>query len=313
MKRRYHSLGAGLAMVSMLGMLAPANVAVASSKGRKNTAIGLGAAAAQQLLNGKTTNGIVLGAGAAYAYKRYKDSEREEQRNRRASTYRSNTYSSNNRSNSRYGSASTRRSSQVRQTRSGAASTTNSRLVFTGRITDDTDFTNRRLTVTSNGVERRLHVPDTTPVFQAGQQASVHDVREGDIVRVSAVRASATEWKALRIDVTSSAGIRSDRIIDRDRVGYDDRAYDRNDRASDRGSRYDTAREYSGVGIVREIDVDNRSIDIEVGGNIRTVYTTGARYSGIRSMSELRRGDRVRVRGNLDGRDVNAAEVSLLD
>jgi hypothetical protein len=59
-----------------------APMAQAGSKGRKNTAIGLGALAAYQLLKGKTTTGIVAGAGAAYAYKRYRDSRKREKRAR---------------------------------------------------------------------------------------------------------------------------------------------------------------------------------------------------------------------------------------
>src|SRR5437762_2857602 len=57
----------------------------ASSKGRRNTAIGLGAAAAYELLRGKTTEGLVLGAGAAYGYKRYRDAKRDEDRDYRYS------------------------------------------------------------------------------------------------------------------------------------------------------------------------------------------------------------------------------------
>ena len=63
--------------------LAASGTAHASSKGRKNTAIALGAVAVHQLLNGKTTNGILAGAGAAAAYKRYKDSKDSEDRNGR--------------------------------------------------------------------------------------------------------------------------------------------------------------------------------------------------------------------------------------
>jgi hypothetical protein len=52
----------------------------ASSNGRKNTTIGLGAAAAYELLRGHTTTGVLLGAGAAYGYSRYKDAKRGEDR-----------------------------------------------------------------------------------------------------------------------------------------------------------------------------------------------------------------------------------------
>jgi hypothetical protein len=54
--------------------------AQASSAGRRNTAIGLGAAAVYELLRGDTTTGVVLGAGAAYGYKRYQDAKDYEDR-----------------------------------------------------------------------------------------------------------------------------------------------------------------------------------------------------------------------------------------
>jgi len=52
----------------------------ASSKGRKNTLLGLGALAAYELLRGKTGTGLLAGAGAAYAYKRYNDARKNERR-----------------------------------------------------------------------------------------------------------------------------------------------------------------------------------------------------------------------------------------
>ena len=45
--------------------------------------IGLGAAAAYSLLRGKTTQGLVLGAGTAYAYSRYRKSRNAERRRAR--------------------------------------------------------------------------------------------------------------------------------------------------------------------------------------------------------------------------------------
>jgi hypothetical protein len=73
------TLGAGLLTVGAPG-------AHAGSKGRKNTAIGLGALAAYGLLRGKTGTGLLAGAGAAYAYKRYKDARNDERRYGRYST-----------------------------------------------------------------------------------------------------------------------------------------------------------------------------------------------------------------------------------
>jgi hypothetical protein len=65
-------------------------VAMAGSKGRKNTALLLTGVAAHQLLTGKTTTGLIAGAGAAYAWKRHKDARNSEKR--RARITRSRRY-----------------------------------------------------------------------------------------------------------------------------------------------------------------------------------------------------------------------------
>jgi len=81
--------------VGLLGIGTPG--AHASSKGRKNTALILGGVAAYQLLKGKTTTGLAAGAGAVYAYKKYRDKRKEEKR--RANSYRGATaYSTSYRS-----------------------------------------------------------------------------------------------------------------------------------------------------------------------------------------------------------------------
>jgi hypothetical protein len=74
-------MASALALSVGLGTLG-ALPAQASSKGRRNTAIGLGAAAVYELLQGKTTAGLALGAGAAYGYKRYKDAKDDERYDR---------------------------------------------------------------------------------------------------------------------------------------------------------------------------------------------------------------------------------------
>jgi hypothetical protein len=60
----------------------------AGSKGRQNTALLLTGAAAYQLLRHKTTSGLVLGAGAAYAWKRQSDARKAEKRQARLSSSR---------------------------------------------------------------------------------------------------------------------------------------------------------------------------------------------------------------------------------
>jgi len=65
-----------------ISLLLP-GVAIAGSKGRKNTALLLTGVAAHQLLTGKTTTGLIAGAGAAYAWKRHKDARNGEKRRAR--------------------------------------------------------------------------------------------------------------------------------------------------------------------------------------------------------------------------------------
>src|SRR5262249_28402039 len=76
------------ALVALFGLLVSTLVAVpgaalASEEGRRNTATALGAAAVYSLLTKKTTQGLILGAGSLYAYKRYRD-KKSEDRARRA-------------------------------------------------------------------------------------------------------------------------------------------------------------------------------------------------------------------------------------
>jgi hypothetical protein len=80
-----------MALAVSAGLLfAGAPVAQASSKGRLNTTYALGAATIYSLLKGKTTQGLILGAGTAYAYKRYSDARRSERR--RSRYYLSRSY-----------------------------------------------------------------------------------------------------------------------------------------------------------------------------------------------------------------------------
>jgi hypothetical protein len=73
---------AGLLALAVAGglLFTGAPAAQASSKGRLNTTYALGAATIYSLLKGKTTQGVILGLGTAYAYKRYNDAHRAERR-----------------------------------------------------------------------------------------------------------------------------------------------------------------------------------------------------------------------------------------
>jgi hypothetical protein len=75
------SMAGLMALVVSSGLLlAGTPAAHASSAGRKNTALALGAGAVFSLLTGRTAPGLVLAAGTAYAYKRYEDAHKDERR-----------------------------------------------------------------------------------------------------------------------------------------------------------------------------------------------------------------------------------------
>lgn len=79
---------AALTLTLGVGILGAPTVARASEEGRKNTAIGLGAAAAYLLLTQRDkVPGLIAGAGAAYAYKKYDDSRKERKDNERYGYY----------------------------------------------------------------------------------------------------------------------------------------------------------------------------------------------------------------------------------
>jgi hypothetical protein len=88
-----------LALAVSAGLLfAGAPAAEAGSKGRRNTTYALGAATIYSLLKGKTTQGLIAGAGTAYAYKRYRDSRKSEKRRARYYSTRTNRYNRYSRS-----------------------------------------------------------------------------------------------------------------------------------------------------------------------------------------------------------------------
>ena len=73
-------LAGSLLAATILSAFAMPGTAYASAKGKKNTAIVLGAITAYELLKGKTTNALVAGAATAYAYSEYQDARRDETR-----------------------------------------------------------------------------------------------------------------------------------------------------------------------------------------------------------------------------------------
>ncbi len=66
----------GLTLLTAFGSTALAPMAVASTQGKRNTAIGLTAATIYAAIKGKSKEALVLGAGSAYAWKRTADSQK---------------------------------------------------------------------------------------------------------------------------------------------------------------------------------------------------------------------------------------------
>ena len=313
MKSRMTTMGAAMATTAMLGSLFAPGAAHAGSKGRKNTAIGLGAAAAQQLLTGKTTNGVLLGAGAAYAYKRYQDAQKDEKRQRRTATYRRGTTrngyvnrTTTRTSRSRYGAA-----SPIRTTTPAGS------FYFTGTLLDgSSEVSNRNITVNHSGVSRRVHIPKSAAVLHAGERMSMHELKEGDVVRVLAVRGE-DKWTASRVELLNAVDA-DVAVRNRDRFG-DPVARTTTTSTTRRGGsdlntrRGDAIARYNGVGIVQRISEDGSRVEIRAGQNVRTVFLDGATFQGVSTVNDLREGDRVRVTGTLDGMDVTADQVVLLN
>lgn len=85
-KMRFSIVGTAVAALAVVaGTLAPTAAFAQSSKEKsrqsdknlmRNIVIGAGAAAAYEALRGHTTNAVVLGAGAAYAGKKYEDARK---------------------------------------------------------------------------------------------------------------------------------------------------------------------------------------------------------------------------------------------
>ena len=71
LKMKYPYVVMSIMLAAFLAITVIPTSAYAGSAGRKNTAIGLGAVAAYELIKGHTTAGLILGAGTVYAAHRY--------------------------------------------------------------------------------------------------------------------------------------------------------------------------------------------------------------------------------------------------
>ncbi|HZP80884.1 MAG TPA: hypothetical protein VFB21_04530 [Chthonomonadaceae bacterium] len=89
MLRNHRFVASALAVAFMGTILATPMAARASEEGKRNTAIGLGAASAALLLTQKNKlPGILAGAGAIYAYSQYEHDINKRHARERARAYR---------------------------------------------------------------------------------------------------------------------------------------------------------------------------------------------------------------------------------
>jgi predicted secreted Zn-dependent protease len=80
MKQSKKILAGTLTSAMLISALALPGVASASTKGRENTALALGALTALELVKGQSTNALLAGAATAFAYSKYEDSKKNDQR-----------------------------------------------------------------------------------------------------------------------------------------------------------------------------------------------------------------------------------------
>jgi hypothetical protein len=93
--------------------------------------------------------------------------------------------------------------SQIR--RAGGASFVRQNFGFTGKVQHDTNLLRRSLTmIRDDGVRVRIDVPKNAFVYDArtGKKLSVHELHDGDIIRVLGVQTDVKRWEANRIELT---------------------------------------------------------------------------------------------------------------
>jgi len=92
LKTKYANVVMVLILSAFLAITMIPTSAYAGSAGRKNTAIGLGAVAAYELIKGHTTAGLVLGAGTVYAAHRYNQVKSQENKAKAYKAAHKNTH-----------------------------------------------------------------------------------------------------------------------------------------------------------------------------------------------------------------------------
>lgn len=91
--RRQIAVATVIAACSALLAASPASAQSSRQKDKnnmRNLGVGLGAAAVYEAVNRRTTNAVVLGAGAAYAAKKYEDARKAQ--NRENGSWRGSSY-----------------------------------------------------------------------------------------------------------------------------------------------------------------------------------------------------------------------------
>ena len=194
--------------------------------------------------------------------------------------------------------------------------------VYTGPVTRTSGSS---LTVNHNGILRPTALPGNAPVMRNGREISPRNLRPGETVRVTAVQVAPNRWQARRVDVVRpivagtrmrdrfGAADRTDRVVIRDRWGAADEVVVDDTVVVDETMVGCANLNYSGVGTVTSVNGGDDSFHVKIGNNTREVFAEYAQMAGVMKVRDLKKGDRVRVVGDLNGRDVFASRVEMLD
>ena len=120
-----------------------------------------------------------------------------------------------------------------------------------------------------------------------GRKISVHEIRTGDVIYAEGAWAD-SGFAAVKIRVNDDSAVWRD---------------------------YDRARDYRTFqGRIEKIDCRERQFILDIGSGERTVYADRARIwrrGDICAFEDLRRGDKVWVRGNVNGKSLDAERIEV--
>jgi hypothetical protein len=284
-------LAVGLALGLPAGMASAKSMDKKSTWGAATAAAGLGAVLEAR---DHPLTAAVLAAGAVYSYTQYDKARSDDRDGRYSDNYRGAGDSRYD--DDPYGYS---RAPGYRTGRADANYNSRTKEV-TGVVTSDTGPFDRSIKVRlDDGRQRTIDVPKKVTIRRDSRNVSVHDLKEGDVVRVKIDRfRNDGSLEARRVDVLQRA---------------DDRYYD--DSRGGRGDAWNNSYDHNVTeGTVSSIDSRNGILRIRFNGRIMDV---DVRNSDIRddrgsmSLRDLQNGDRVTVTGTRNGDTIRASRVTV--